>query len=254
MALKISEGVPFVLPLDNLAENTKPLQMAWIKPGTFVMGCPETDRYYIPDVNHQFTVTLTHGYWLGIYPVTQAHWESVMHTMPDDVAFGANKPVVNVNWHDAIAFCDSLNQKTQGQLPEQYHFRLNTEAEWEYAYKGPGYSRSEVDLDEIAWHYGNAAGLMDVGLKKANAFGLYDMQGNVVEWCYDDGGYFRPTEPTIDYVAEYSEETRNVRGGSFGDYPSTFVFSDCSGDNVKKEHKGLKVGFRLCFGHKIPFD
>lgn len=254
MELKIREGESFVLHLDNLAENAKPLQMAWIKPGTFVMGCPEMDRYYIPDVNHQFTVILTHGYWLGVYPVTQAHWRSVMHTMPDDIPLGANKPVVNVNWNEAITFCDSLNQITEEFLPDQYRFRLPLEAEWEYAYKGLDYSRSEVVLDEIAWHLGNASGLMDVGLKKSNSFGLYDMQGNIREWCYDEAGYFRPTETTTNYVGKYREEARHVRSGAYASPISEFFFLDCVGDAFRKTTKRKWLGFRLCLGHQIPFD
>lgn len=253
MEFDIKKGESFVLPLDDLAIDAKPLRMAWITPGTFVMGCPETDRYFAPGGTHQFTVILTHGYWLGVFPVTQAYWKSIMHNIPSDISFEANKPVVNVNWNEAIAFCDVLNQITKEFLPGQYHFRLPLEAEWEYAYKGLDYSRSAVALDEIAWHQGNTSGLMDVGLKKANFFGLYDMQGNISEWCYDDSGYFRPTETTKNYVAVYSEETRHVRSGNYISPIDDFSFSDCVGDAYNKTTKQPWLGFRLCLGHELPF-
>lgn len=167
-----------------------------IEPGTFMMGSPEDElgRY---DNEEQHSVTLTRPFWIGKYPVTQREYEVLMDTNPSD-SKGDELPVENVSWDDAHAFCEHLNRQYAGRLPAGYRFDLPTEAQWEYACRAGtttalnnGKNLTSEDercpnLDEVAWYDENSGyRTHKVGRKKPNAWGLYDMHGNVLEWCRD---------------------------------------------------------------------
>lgn len=155
-------------------------------------------------------------YYIGQTVVTQALWEAVMGSNPSTFR-GPNLPVEKVSWFDCQEFVRKLNQLTGKE------FRLPTEAEWEYAARGGKKSRGykysgSNDLDDVAWYVGNSGGKTHaVGTKKANELGLYDMTGNVMEWCqdwygdYDGGSQLNPTGPT-------SGSFRVNRGGGSGFY------------------------------------
>ncbi|MBO5694650.1 MAG: SUMF1/EgtB/PvdO family nonheme iron enzyme, partial [Lentisphaeria bacterium] len=133
-------------------------------------------------------------YYIGKYEVTQAQWQAVMGNNPSYFK-GADRPVENVNWYDAMRFCNKLNYL--GLAPRGYEFTLPTEAQWEYAARGgnesKGYKYSgSNDVDEVAWYEKNSGGQTHpVGEKKPNELGLYDMSGNVCEWCLDADGPYR---------------------------------------------------------------
>jgi sulfatase modifying factor 1 len=157
----------------------------WSPAGTFVMGSPENEvgrRYN--ETRHE--VTLTKGFWLAETETTQAVWEAVMGANPSRFKeSGANAPVDSVSWDDVQAFLKKVNAVLPaGDAP----YRLPTEAEWEYACRagtaGP-YNVEGANLGELAWHSGNARTTHAVGQKKPNSWGLYDMHGNVGEWCHD---------------------------------------------------------------------
>jgi len=163
----------------------------------------------------QHLVTLTQAFYMGKYELTQAQWQAVMGSNPSYFK-GDNLPVDNVSWNDCQTFIQQLNQLGQGT------FRLPTEAEWEYACRAgtitrfyweddPGYSQ----IGQYEWYDGNSSGhTQDIGLKLPNAWGLYDMSGNVWEWCQDWYGDY-PSSPQIDPTGVNSGSTRVFRGGSW---------------------------------------
>ncbi len=170
-------------------------RMRWIPAGSFWMGSPETEAGRFDDeVLHR--VELSRGYWLADTPVTQALWEAVMGGNPSGFK-ALDKPVENVGWDDCQTFVARLNARVQG-----LDARLPTEAEWEYACRAGTTTATwvgnldirdneAVQLDAIAWYRANAEGSTHaVAQKAANPWGLYDMLGNVFEWCADRFGAY----------------------------------------------------------------
>lgn len=173
---ELGSTIPVKLPGGNI------LEMAWIPPGTFPMGSPP-DEESRSDTENQIRVTISRGFWLGKTEVTQAQWKELMGSNPSEFQ-GDDLPVENVSWNDAMEFIDKLNRS--GILPAGWKFTLPTEAQWEYACRagvpGPYAGR----LDEMGWYSENSGSRSHpVGQKKPNRAGLYDMHGNVYEWCLD---------------------------------------------------------------------
>ena len=190
-------------PINSLAEplrsHLKKLMadMVLVEGGTYMMGNPDRDKNdeYAKDVPHEVTLS---SFYICKYEVTEALWTAVMGSNPSDHKSGDNYPVEQVNWYDCQDFVEKLSELT-GR-----HFRLPTEAEWEYAARGGQRSRGyrysgSYNLDEIGWHVGNAHHYKrEVGTKKPNELGLYDMTGNVNEWCQDkhNNDYYRHSPTT----------------------------------------------------------
>ena len=154
------------------------MEFVWVPPGEFRMGSTEAD-------NDEEPVTRAHisrGFWLGKYEVTQAKWQTEIGTTPSDNTGCAQCPVEQVSWHDAQDFIRSLNGRCRcGNV-----YRLPTEAEWEYAARAGTTGDRYGNLDAIGWHDGNSGNRTHpVGQKAPNAWGLYDMLGNVYEWVGD---------------------------------------------------------------------
>lgn len=187
-----------------------------IPSGSFTMGSPGGEEGRSGDES-QVEVSLSQPFWLAKTEVTQAQWETVMGSNPSHFK-GPNLPVENVSWEDAQAYLTKLNEKVI--LPEGWKFALPTEAQWEYACRaGEAGPYSGGSLEEVGWYDSNSGSQThEVGQKKANAWGLHDMHGNVWEWCadlYDDtlkGG----TDPT----GASSGGLRVFRGGSW-DYAAS---------------------------------
>jgi sulfatase modifying factor 1 len=173
-----------------------PQMLRWIEPGNFLMGSPENELGRYDDEGPQHEVTIPHGFWVGQTPVTQEFYETVAGKNPSHFEGDARRPVENVSWRDAVAFCDKLNNL----LPEcgDMHARLPSEAEWEYACRAGTTAALHNDkpltsetgacpnLDEVAWYHQNSKSTTHaVGAKLPNRWGLYDMLGNVWEWCED---------------------------------------------------------------------
>ena len=179
--------------------------MVYVSGGTFIMGGDDSS-----DQMPTHSVTLS-SYYICKYEVTQALWRAVMGSNPSNFK-GNNLPVENVSWYDCQTFIKRLNSYT-GR-----NFRLPTEAEWEFAARGGNYSRhykysGSNHIDDVAWYIDNSNKRPHpVGTKQANELGLYDMSGNVGEWCSDwDGSYssYSQTNPT----GPNSGSSRVNRGG-----------------------------------------
>ena len=195
-----------VLLIDALSQS-----FALVPSGSFTMGSTSNEEGHSIDEN-QVEVTLSQSFWLATTEVTQAQWEAVMGSNPSQFK-GPNLPVENVSWEDAQAFISKLNDKHI--LPQGWKFALPTEAQWEYACrageKGP---YSTGSLDEVGWYDGNSGSQThETAKKKPNAWGLYDMHGNVDEWCAD--WYEDTLKGGIDPVGPSSSAYRVRRGGSW---------------------------------------
>jgi formylglycine-generating enzyme required for sulfatase activity len=184
--------------------NSVGMKLVRIDPGSFKMGA---EGIYGP----VHDVTLSNGFYLQTTAVTQAQWQAVMRTNPSELK-GPDRPVEQVSWDDVQEFLRRLNAREKDT-----RYRLPTEAEWEYACRAGGQEPDEApNLDVVAWWGPNSGGgTHPVGQKKPNAWGLYDMRGNVWEWVRD--WYARPysVEPHVDPQGPPSGENRVVRGGSW---------------------------------------
>ena len=180
------------------------MEMAWCPPGAFMMGSPNEDAENAEsEVEHR--VTLTEGFWMAKTEVTQAQWAKVMGNNPAKQDKGDDMPAVNVSWLDSRFFC------------ERSGLALPSETQWEYACRAgsTGAYSGTGKLDDMGWHAGNSGEkLHPVAKKKANAWGLYDMHGNVAEWCADSATKFSNDSVTNPPVRE-SGDTRVVRGGGY---------------------------------------
>ena len=177
--------------------NGVSFNMVQVEGGTFTMGATseqEFNEIFDKDEKPTHQVTLS-SYMIGETEVTQELWQAVMGRNPSDFK-GAKRPVEMVSWNDCQKFIKKLNQLTGG------HFRLPTEAEWEFAARGGNRSKKTQyaggsNLGSVAWYYGNSGNTThDVATKLPNELGLYDMSGNVCEWCQDWYGSYSSSAQT----------------------------------------------------------
>ena len=200
--------------------NTIGVQLLLIPAGTFNSGSPASEKDRMDDET-QHQVTLTKPFYMGRTELTQGQWKKVMGTEPwkgkSFVKEGDDYPAVDVSWDDAVAFCRKLSDM------EGRTYRLPTEAEWEYACRGGtqtsfSFGNDEAILSRYAWYDGNLGWRRRyahrVAQKLPNPFGLYDMHGNVWEWCGDWFGDY-PSTPLTDPRGPDSGSFRVMRGGSF---------------------------------------
>ena len=180
------------------------MEFVWIPAGAFMMGSNEELEKERPTQWIRLD-----GFWLGKYEVTQGQWKTVMNDNPAYFKKGDGYPVENVNWGDTQEFIATLNAQSGHQ------FRLSTEAEWEYACLAGRPRKDYEELGDIAWFNENSNDATHaVGQKKPNAWGLYDMLGNVWEWCQDWYGNY-PGSPQINPIGPGSGSSRVIRGGSW---------------------------------------
>ena len=206
-----------------------PTNMVYIPPGTFLMGSPTNEVGHLTNESPQTLVTLTHGFWMNKFLVTQAEYLSVMSNNPSSFTGDLMRPVETVSFLDASNYCVMLTQRelAAGRIPPGTQYRLPTEAEWEYAARAGTSTRfyygDDPNLSDVTNHAwtGFNSGFMThpVGQKPPNPWGLYDMEGNVFEWTHDwftgyPGGFaIDPQGPpaTFDFLSMY----KAIRGGAF---------------------------------------
>ncbi len=219
----ISIRVGFLVVLTALAQSpnaqnpdaSKLAQIEFVKiaPGEFMMGCVPGDMDCLEDEVPRHRVRLTKGFELGKYEVTQVQWDAVMgpDSNPSDTK-GPNNPVDSVNKAEIHAFLDKLNAQKDG-----YRYRLPTEAEWEYAARANAPDPPRASLGDYAWFNDNSDDMSHpVGLKKPNAWGLYDMLGNVREWVDDRAAYYDYTPLPEVSVDPKGPQGRGAGGGGGG--------------------------------------
>lgn len=217
------------------------MQMVYVEGGSFIMGATEEQSGDADsDESPSHRVTLD-SYYIGAFEVTQAQWRAIMGNNPSYFT-GDNNPVEKVSWHDAQAFCQELSNLT-GRT-----YMLPTEAQWEYAARGGNKSRKNkysgsFAIDVVAWYTSNSGSKTHpVGGKRANELGLYDMSGNVWEWCNDWYGSYS-SSPQTNPTGPSSGQYRVVRGGSWGDDVSYCRVSSRGGSTPSGV--GNSGGFRV---------
>jgi formylglycine-generating enzyme required for sulfatase activity len=222
--------------LDNFAE---------IPAGSFQMG---SENGY-DDEKPLHTVRITKSFYLGKHEVTREQWESVMGNNPSYFK-GKNLPVEQVSWNDVRKFLDRLNQQTGREI-----FRLPTEAEWEYACRAGTTADYAGNLDDMAWYDSNSGGKTHpVGTKQPNEWGLYDMHGNVYEWCADWYGetYYDECKKkgiVEDPAGPESGSFRVLRGGAW--YSNAQGCRSADRYNDSPGPRNDYIGFRLVFQERV---
>ena len=215
------------------------MEFVFVPGGEFWMGSPDGEGFDAEHPRHQVRVN---GFWMGKYEVTQAQWQAVMGNNPSDFK-GADRPVEQVSWNDAQAFLQTLNAAwASSQSPIQ--FRLPSEAEWEYAARAGTqttyyFGDDSSQLGDYAWFEGNSGHKThSVGQKLPNAWGLYDMHGNVWEWCADtwhDNYNGAPTDGSA-WGSFGDGEAKLLRGGSW----------NCNSNACRSAYRlRLGTGFQL---------
>jgi formylglycine-generating enzyme required for sulfatase activity len=236
-----------------------PTRFAYVPPGTFTMGSPATEQDRLGDEGPQTVVTLTKGFWMGKYEVTQGEYLAVVGGNPSRFTGDPNRPVEQLSWTDATNYCARLTaqERAAGRLPAGWAYRLPTEAEWEYAARAgtttrfsygddPGYGQ----LGGYAWYLSNSGGTTHpVGEKQPNPWGLYDMSGNVWEWCSDWYATY-PGGSVTDPVGPGSGSFRVLRGG--GCYVGGLDCRSANRDDLAPDFRRYYVGFRAVLAAGPP--
>ena len=231
-------------PGDTYEEPVTKMQFAWVAGGCYMMGC---ESYSGPCESfekpaHEVCID---GFWIAKTEVTQGQWKSIMDNNPSANDVDDHYPVELVSWNDVQSFIDILNSKTNSQ-----QYRLPTEAEWEYACRSGGKKQKFSGgnrISSVAWYDMNSKNESHpVSKKRPNDLGLYDMSGNVQEWCsdtYSKEVYTKTIQIVLNPDHQGSENSRVIRGGGWG-YNQKYSRC-CARKGMPPEMKGSLLGFRL---------
>lgn len=224
------------------------VEVVYVKGGCFRMG--NTFEAGGPEEKPVHEVCVD-DFYIGKYEVTRDQWQDIMGSATPTInadCGGDACPVEMVSWDDAQAFLARLNARSGGAGSLSGHYRLPTEAEWEYAARSGGkdeqYAGPGTDVDSIAWHFLNGGVTHAVGLKAPNGLGLYDMSGNVWEWTGDwYGETYYSTSPRMNPTGPSSGDRRVLRGGSAGCPP--FDLRTSYRNYLPPGYRGAGKGFRI---------
>ncbi len=239
----------FIVDIPGLSDGAYPLEMVLIPGGTFMMGSPETEADRGTDEGPQHHVTISHDFYMSKYEITQAQFLAIAESNPSRIPGQPNHPVDRITWGACQGFFANLLMITQQP------FRLPTEAEWEYACRAGtttrfywGEDRYYSEIEDYAWYDINT-GSQSVGQKIPNAFGLYDMTGNVWEWCSDYYGLYS-IDDRIDPQGPASGTNRVLRGGAFNSVLGSMFDPPKGIRSAARDHRSPKtyneaIGFRI---------
>jgi formylglycine-generating enzyme required for sulfatase activity len=227
------------------------MKFAWISPGSFLMGSLPTEKMR-ENNESRHKVTLSKGFYMGVYPVTQEQWQAVMGNNPSHFKGERNLPVDSVSWDDCQGFIKKLREK------DTKPYRLPTEAEWEYACRAgtttPFHFGETITSDQANYDgrktYGNGKKGVNrnrttpVGSFPPNAWGLYDMHGNVWQWCQDWYGNY-PLNEVVDPQGPHAGDVRVMRGNSWFDGPQ--LCRSALRGRSGPGYRDYTRGFRICF-------
>lgn len=225
------------------------LELVWIPEGNNAMGVPERADGPSPNESPVTDVFLTRGFWLGKYEVSRGLFTNVMGFNPSTHHLGAEYPVSNVTWTEAMDFCRRLTESEQraGRLPRDLKYTLPSEAQWEYAAKCGFVGRygSHETLEKAAWGHWSKVELPQPGGKlEPNGWGTYDMYGNVAEWCRD---WYAERHPggrvDDDYTGPATGTLRLYKGGSYSE--PDFMMRASVRTPLAPDARDPHVGFRL---------
>ena len=241
-------GQPWKVPSINA-------EMIWCKPGRFQMGSPDSEVGRKEDEILR-EISLTEGFFLGKYEVTQRQWSTLMDSTPSKFV-GQDRPVEQVNWYHAAEFCKKLTERERaaGRLPLDWFYTLPTEAEWEYACRAGTSTKlpwgNKIHANHANYNQTGTEETVKVGSYPGNAWGFHDMIGNVAEWCHDWYGPYNlslKVNPTGPVTGSY----RVVRGNAWVDK------SDMVRTSRRVYKKGNLInstqGFRLCLKQAVSKD
>ncbi len=228
-------------PLEIKTKKTG-IHFRLLPPGTFLMGSPSTEHGRDSDEDPQHQVTFTSPIYFCKYEITQSQWKAVVGHNPSYFKnSGPDAPVETVNWNDCQRFCLMLANR-EGAPADS--FRLPTEAEWEYACRSGTMKPYAGKLEKVAWHDENSGEKTHmVGLKIPNAWGLFDMHGNVWEWCQDWYANTYPSGNVLNPTGPSRGEYRTLRGGGWNYLGLRCRSADRNYD--VPEHCSMGNGFRI---------
>lgn len=249
------KGRSFLVSDMLLPINALPLNMIWIDPGSFIMG-GVPGVHWFPVEEQPFIAKVDKGFWISQYLLTQAQWYSIMGYNPSYFQDDAqNNPVEMVSWNDVTLFCESMNRKLNINSDSEYYFWLPTEIQWEYTcragtrMKYPN-GNTESDIDQIAWYKKNSNNQTHrVGIKDPNSWGLYDVLGNVYEWCANSPEKY-PIDTNNSLYNYPPLGVRAFRSASFADSLDHDKFRCSARDGLEDDFRDNRLGCRICLTYR----
>jgi formylglycine-generating enzyme required for sulfatase activity len=231
-----------------------PWVLIWVPAGSFILGDGRFELYSDDYRDYPVEMSLSTGFWIQDAPVTQSQWR--LSGLVDPSTFqGPQLPVESVTWFEAMEYVDWLN-KTVLTRPAGFSFTLPTELQWEYAWAAGSLTRfssgdSEDDLAKVAWHQENSDGrTQPVKTKAPNAWGIFDMHGNVFEWCLDWATDY-PTKPVTDWCGPSHGWSKVNRGGSWGTPAQASDLETRSRGHCEPLARSSGFGFRVCLSKNV---